>query len=162
MIVRVEPVTREWAQSLADGDAAFAARHGGVVEPGWMDFPEVLPRLIEGVLRNGPSPWGWHLVFDTAGALIGNCGWKGDPVEGVAELGYAIAPACRNRGAATAVVRELLQRGRAAGLQTAGAHTRPQESASTTVLRRCGFVHVADVTDPEQGTLWRWELALPR
>ena len=162
MSVRVEPVTREWAEALAEGDAAFAAWHGIVVEPGWMDVPEVLPRLIAGALRGGPDPWGWHLVVDDAGALIGNCGWKGEPVDGVAELGYAIAPARRNRGVATAVVRTLLQRATQAGLRTAVAHTLAEESASTTVLRRCGFARVGDVVDPQQGTVWRWEVSLAR
>ena len=156
----MEPVTRVWAEGLAAGDTAFSARLGVAVEPGWMDFPEVLPRLIDGVLRDGPSAWGWHLIFGEDGVLIGNCGWKGDPIDGVAELGYAVAPARRNRGVATAVVRTLLQRGRDAGLRTAVAHTLGSESASTTVLQRCGFSHVGDLVDPEQGTVWRWERVL--
>ena len=162
MPVRVEPVTPEWAAALAEGDVAFGGRFDVAVEPGWMDFPEVLPRLIDGALRDGPDPWGWHLVFDADGALIGNCGWKGPPDAGVAELGYAIAPARRGRGAATAVVTELLNRGAAAGLLVATAHTKPEESASSTVLRRCGFELVAGVVLPQLGTVWRWEHALGR
>ena len=42
---------------------------------------------------------------------------------------------------------------------TAIAHTLASESASTTVLRRCGFAQVTDIDDPEEGTVWRWELA---
>lgn len=140
----------------------FGERFGFVIEPGWMDFPDVLPRLIDGALRAGPDPWGWHLVFDERDVLIGNCGWKGAPVDGTAELGYGIAHSRRGRGAATAVVRELLRRGRAAGLLVATARTRPEESASTTVLRRCGFEFAGEVMTEDLGRVWWWELALGR
>jgi hypothetical protein len=40
------------------------------------------------------------------------------------------------------------------------AHTLPEESASTAVLTKCGFVHTGDAHDPDEGTVWRWERAL--
>ena len=101
-----------------------------------------------------------HLVFDADGALVGNGGWKGAPADGVAEVGYAVAPERRRRGIATAVVRELVARARAAGLRLVIAHTLPQRSASTTVLDRCGFAHVGELVDPDDGVVWRWELPL--
>ncbi len=66
----------------------------------------------------------------------------------------------RGRGIATAVVRQLLARARVAGLRTAVAHTRPELSPSTSVLARCGFHRVSEVVDPDDGPLWRWEMAL--
>ena len=79
---------------------------------------------------------------------------------GAAELGYAVAPARQGRGIASAVVRELVRRARAASVAVVVAHTLPAESASTAVLRRCGFTRTGEVTDDDEGTVWRWELPL--
>ena len=94
------------------------------------------------------------------GEYPGNGGWKGPPVDGAAELGYAVAPARQGRGVATAVVRELVRRARVAGLHMVFAHTLAAESASTSVLARCGFARAAELTDPDEGPVWRWELRL--
>ncbi|MGH3579118.1 MAG: GNAT family N-acetyltransferase [Mycobacterium sp.] len=107
-----------------------------------------------------PEEWGSHLFFDDDGALCGVGGWKGPPSDGVVELGYAVAPERPGKGIATAVVRELLARASAAGVRCVIAHTLPEPSPSTGVLSRCGFVHVADVADPDaeiDGVVWRWE-----
>jgi ribosomal-protein-alanine N-acetyltransferase len=159
-VIRVEPVTVPWMDALVEGDDVFTARFGIPVVAGWAGFPEALPRALDGVRADGPSAWGSHLFFDDDGALVGFGGWKGEPVDGVAELGYAIAPERQDRGIATAVVRELLARGRAEGLQIAIAHTLPETSASTAVLTRCGFTHVSDADDANEGVVWRWELPL--
>ena len=37
------------------------------------------------------------------------------------------------------------------------AHTLAAESASTSVLARCGFAQVAELIDPDEGPVWRWE-----
>lgn len=87
---------------------------------------------------------------------MGNAGWKGEPVDGAAELGYAVAPSRRGCGTATAVVRELLDRARAARLQTVVAHTLAEPSPSTSVMARCGFANVARVLDP------RWRVGVRR
>lgn len=67
---------------------------------------------------------------------------EGAPADGAAELGYAVAPARQGRGVATAVVRELVRRARIADLQMVFAYTLAAESASTSVLARCGFTRV--------------------
>jgi hypothetical protein len=38
------------------------------------------------------------------------------------------------------------------------AHTLVAESASASVLARCGFARVAEPIDPDEGPVWRWEL----
>ena len=100
--------------------------------------------------------------FDDDDSVAGLAGWKGEPVDGLAELGYSVAPERQGRGIATAVVRELLWRGRAAGLRRAVAHTLPEPSASTAVLERCGFTRTGAVADPDgnvEGVVWRWQYA---
>jgi [ribosomal protein S5]-alanine N-acetyltransferase len=38
------------------------------------------------------------------------------------------------------------------------AQTLPQESASTVVLRRLGFVSMGSINHPEDGEVWEWQL----
>jgi RimJ/RimL family protein N-acetyltransferase len=159
-MVRVEPIRRDWAEALAEGDAVFAERFGIAVEVGWSGFPEALPILLDAARAGVPGEWGPQLFFDDHGALVGNRGWKGRPEQAAAELGYAAAPARQRRGIATAVVRELVERARRAGLRVVVAHTLAEENASTKVLTRCGFTRTAELADPDEGRVWRWELRL--
>jgi len=160
VMVRVEPIRLEWAEALAEGDAVFAQRFGIPVVAGWSGFPEALSIMHQAAASGVPGEWGPQLFFDDDGALVGNGGWKGRPENGTAELGYAVAPARQRRGIATAVVRELIERGRRAGLRVVVAHTLAEENASTTVLTRCGFTRTAELDDPDEGRVWRWELRL--
>ncbi len=156
-MVRVEPVEPEWAQALVERDAEFSARFDIPVATGWFVFQKTRGSLVAAATRDAVDPWGLHLFFDDDGMLVGNGGWKGPPVEGIAELGYAVAPERRGRGVATSAVRVLLSRAESAGLRTVVAHTLAQESASTAVLRRSGFTCVREFTDPDNGPVWRWE-----
>ncbi len=146
-------------EALVEGDEVFTARFGIPVVTGWAGFPQALPRALEEARAGRAAAWGAHLFFDD-GALVGFDGWKGAPVEGTAELGYAVAPERQGRGIATAAARELLARGRAEELRLAIAHTLAETSASTAVLSRCGFTHVGDADDANQGVVWRWERPL--
>lgn len=157
-VAQVERLTREWAEALAEGDDRFTDCFGIPVVAGWIGFAEMRPRLVDAVTAGQGHDWGPHLVFGDEGALVGFAGWKGPPVAGAAELGYAVAPARRGRGIATAVVRELIARARAKGLGVVVAHTLAEESASTAVLKHSGFRKVAELVDPDDGRIWRWEL----
>jgi RimJ/RimL family protein N-acetyltransferase len=159
-MVRVEPVKPEWMEALAESDETFTRRFGIEVVPGWVGFPEALPFALREAREGGAGEWGSHLFFDDDGALVGFGGWKGPPVEGVAELGYAVSPARQGRGIATAVVCELIDRAHAAGVRVVCAHTMPERSASTTVLERSGFAFTGPVDDENDGTVWRWERVL--
>lgn len=99
-------------------------------------------------------------TFDEDGAPVGVGGWKGPPIDRAAELGDAVAPARQGRRAATAAVREPVRRAHEASLVMVTAHTLAEGSPSTTVLRRCGFVKVAEFVDPDDGPVWRWQLLL--
>ena len=157
--LRVVPAKRAWLEALADSDEAFTRLTGIPVEPGWTaQFPGIVRYCLQRLDAGDDPAWSIHLFFDTdhGGALIGNGGWKGAPVDGVAELGYAVAPGCRNRGIASGAVAVLLAQAAAAGLHTVLAHTLREPSASTRVLERRGFRHVGD--EHEDGVpVWRWE-----
>ncbi len=158
----VVPAKRSWLEALAESDEAFTARTGIPVEPGWTaEFPGIVRYCLQRLEAGDDPTWSIHLFFDSErrGALIGNGGWMGAPVDGVAELGYAVAPACRNEGVASGAVAVLLAQAARAGLHTVVAHTLREASASTRVLERSGFRCVGD--EHEDGVpVWRWERAV--
>ncbi|HKV29683.1 MAG TPA: GNAT family protein [Candidatus Dormibacteraeota bacterium] len=150
-------------EALVAGDDVFTQRFGVTVVAGWAGFPEAIPAALDAARAHDADPWGFHLFFDNDGSLVGFGGWKGTPVDGVVELGYSVAPARQGRGIATAAVRELIARAHAGGLKCVIAHTLPESSASTGVLKRCGFRYVGEIPDPDgqvEGVVWRWELPL--
>jgi RimJ/RimL family protein N-acetyltransferase len=161
--MRVEPMRLEWIEALVEGDDAFTDRFGIDVIEGWAGFPEALPHSLVAARRHDANPWGSHLFFDDDGALVGFGGFKGPPIEGEVEVGYAIAPTRQGRGLATAATRAMIDRARDRGATRVIAHTLATPNASTAVLVRCGFTCTATIPDPEGGVdedVWRWELPL--
>ena len=129
------------------------------------DRAEVSPDWLARVRAAAPSPWthGFALVEAATGAVIGSCGYKGPPdPDGVVEIAYGVDPSRRGRGyareAATALVEFALAADR---VRIVRAHTRPENGASARVLAACGFERVGEVVDPEDGLVWRWQLAAP-
>jgi RimJ/RimL family protein N-acetyltransferase len=161
--MRVDPVRLDWIEALIDGDAAFTERFGIAVIEGWAGFPEALPHALEAARRHDADPWGSRLFFDDDGALVGFGGFKGPPISGEVEIGYAIAPARQGRGLATTASRTLIDWARDRGATRVVAHTLANPNASTAVLVHCGFTRTATIADPDggvDGDVWRWELQL--
>jgi RimJ/RimL family protein N-acetyltransferase len=154
--VTVEPARVEWLEALVVSDDELTARFGIPVAAGWVGFPEALPHALDGARAHDLDPWGTHLIFED-GTLVGFGGFKGAPVDGVVELGYAVAPERRGRGIATAATRAMVERADEAGVVVVIAHTLAEENASTAVLRRSGFQQTDTVHDPDEGDVWRWE-----
>jgi [ribosomal protein S5]-alanine N-acetyltransferase len=163
MMIDVHPARLDWLEALESGNDVFTARFGIPVADGWIGFPEALAPAIDAARKRPDDPWGSHLFFDgDDGALVGFGGFKGAPRDGEVELGYAVAPSRQGRGIATAVVAELVERARSAGVSIVSAHTLGVENPSTAVLRKNGFVRADDIEDPDEGTIWRWELPVAR
>ena len=161
-MVRVERASLSLFEALAVGDEMFAARFRIPVVDGWAVFPEAIPHILDQLRSGGDTGWGTHLFFDD-GALVGFGGWKGAPIDGVAELGYAVAPTRRGRGIATGAVEQLIELARESGVRLVVAHTLLEESPSSSVLTRAGFSRMSVVPDPDggvDGMVWRWELPL--
>ena len=158
VVVQVSPARLDWLEALAEGDDVFTEHFGIAVEAGWAGFPEALPATVEAARRRPvDDPWGTHFFFADDGALVGLGGFYGPPVDGVVEIGYAVAPSRQGRGIATAAVDILLARADEAGVSVVIAHTLAQVNASTGVLGKTGFVRTSAQNDPDLGTVWRWE-----
>jgi len=158
---RIEPVTLEHVEALIAGDDVFAARFGMPVAPGYLDFPEALPRTRDELTRGMPSEWYSHLIIDgDTNTVVGFGGYKGPPTDGEVEIGYSVAPSHQRRGHATAAAQLLIEQARAAGVTRVCAFTLPESNASTRVLTRCGLTMIEVVEDAEEGSVWRWERAL--
>jgi RimJ/RimL family protein N-acetyltransferase len=134
----------------ADGLRAFFV--SGDVSSAWIEK-----------LRESPNVdvWlhGYLMVEPESDMAVGAVGFKGPPdAGGMVEIGYGVVPSREGRGyateAAAAVVAFAFGQ---PDVKVVRAHTLPQKNASTRVLLKCGFIHVGEVIDPEDGPVWRWE-----
>ena len=153
MLESVERFESEAGLPLADGLRDLFV--SGEVSPAWVEQLRAAP---------GPDPWtlGFAVVHRDEGRVIGSAGFKGPPGEdGSAEIAYGIAPGYQGSGFATEAARALvafaLER---VDVTSIRAHTMPENGASGHVLAKCGFQHVGEVTDPDDGLVWRWERAV--
>lgn len=109
------------------------------------------------------DPWvhGFRLVHRDSGAVVGPCSFKGPPAAGVVEIAYGVSPDQQGKGYATEAAQALVAYAFSFGeVRVLRAHTLPDATASTRVLAKCGFRHVGDVIDPEDGLVCRFERAL--
>ncbi|MCT7658920.1 GNAT family N-acetyltransferase [Mycobacterium deserti] len=159
--VRLLPATLAHLVALKDGPAAFGDLIGSPVPQGWPEFPESIDFTTDR-LRDRPdeADWWMHFFFD-GDVLIGSGGFVGPPRDGIVEIGYELAPAYRGKGLGTAAAGALVAKaGHSGAVRTVIANTLAQVNPSTGVLRSLGFTRSAEFVDPEEGPLWRWELAL--
>jgi ribosomal-protein-alanine N-acetyltransferase len=140
--------------------AAFARALGCELAENWEVFPDALRQTRDAVAADPASVrWGPRLVIlvDEPSVLVGWCGFKGRPRDGLVEIRYAVAPGSRCRGIATAVVRELVGEAFSADEVTAVfARTDAAPNPSARVLAKAGFVHEGQVADDEIGYAWRF------
>jgi RimJ/RimL family protein N-acetyltransferase len=113
---------------------------------------------LEGADYGNPP---WCFYFARVGEQPAGVGlFKGPPADGVVEIAYLVFLGSRRRGLATAIVSELVSIARWHGMTRVVAHTLPENNPSTRVLAANGFMGPTEVVDPEDGPVWRWELAL--
>jgi RimJ/RimL family protein N-acetyltransferase len=151
----------EHLEALQSDPSAFGEMIGSPVPDGWPEFPESIGFTIDR-LREHPeqSDW-WMHFFMSDDTLVGSGGFVGPPDDGVVEFGYEVAPAFRGKGIGVAAARAMLDKAAASGaVTTVIAHTLAHENPSTGVLRRLGFRFTEEREDPDEGSVWRWELPL--
>ena len=131
---------------------AMPADDRAEVSPDWLAMLEQSEQV---------SPWihGFSIRHRRDGDEVGRCGFKGPPdADGVVEIAYGISPDHQGNGYATeAVVASTASVLKNELSSTVRAHTLPSESASTSVLRKCGYRFLGEVDDAEDGRVWRWE-----
>jgi RimJ/RimL family protein N-acetyltransferase len=163
--LRLLPYSPEHLLALIEGYERFQESFGLPAAEGMRDFilsDEVSPAwLAELRASTTADPWvhGFAVVHRERGSVIGSAGYKGPPDdEGMVEIAYGIVPAFQGRGYATEAAHALMEFAFDSGrVRLVRAHTAPTPNASTRVLAKCGFTHIGEVEDPEDGRVWRWE-----
>jgi RimJ/RimL family protein N-acetyltransferase len=120
--------------------------------------PEWLARVI-GSSQSDPWTHGFVIFRRDDLERVGQCGFSGPPErDGIVEIAYGVDAAFQGRGFATEAANALVSFAFAdPRVVTVRAHTLPQENASTSVLRKCGFCRAGESIDHEAGPVWRWE-----
>jgi ribosomal-protein-alanine N-acetyltransferase len=155
--------TKEIMDALLQGDAAVANILGVQVPTNWtMNGEREFRWVLDNMSRPGADPkWLMYLsVLKEENTLVGGGGFKGAPQNGVVEIGYEVAPAYRCKGFATEMAKALMQFAfQQPEITKVQAHTLAIENESGSVLKKCGMQKAEALYDPEDGNIWRWELA---
>ena len=159
--MRLVPTELPLLDAALESDEALGRELGADVAPGWTSgMPEAVRFTRDAVAADPDSvQWGARFFLDgDPPTMVGWGGFKGPPRRGTVELGYAIAPDHRDRGLATAAVREMVAEAYEAGeVRSVIAHTLPERNASTRVLEKAGFAFDGDAEEDGQ-PVWRWRL----
>ena len=161
---RVELVvaSRDHLDAYEAGPEALGRMLDAEVTDGWVLYPEWLRKALGAVDPSEGDEWGTHLfLLADPRTLVGWGGFKGEPRDGVVEIGYEVAASVQGRGIATAAAAAMIAKAEAAGVQSVTAHTLREHNASCRVLEKNGFRLVDEeaVDGDRQAWLWRLELA---
>jgi aminoglycoside 6'-N-acetyltransferase I len=152
------PGTPETMRAALESNGALAAALGVVVPETWppefLDPPALRWTLAR--LEEAPGADHWWLYFillrdgPRGPTLIGSAGYKGPPdAEGTVEVGYGIVRDQHRRGYASETTRGLLARAFARPeIRRVIAETLPELVGSIGVLRKCGFRHIGEGSEP--------------
>jgi len=147
--LKLVPQTREEVRAYVE---QMQPHERAEVSPAWL-------ALLDSSTSIDPWIHGFVLVHRATDSVIGKCGFKGPPgADGAVEIAYGVAPEHQGRGYATEAAEALAMYAFDSGqVRMVRAHTLPEKNASTRVLTKCGFRHIGEVIDPEDGLVWRWE-----
>ncbi len=146
--------------AMAAADASDRAKLVSLLKSGLPpDWPpplndEASARWIAAYLQAHPHAVGWamwYFIHDVDGArlAIGNGGFKGEPAEGMVEVGYSVVPAFQRRGYAAEAVSALMDWAFGhASVDRVIAETLPELEASQALLRKLGFVPTDGASAP--------------
>ena len=124
-------------------------------------LPEVTRSVIETTVQlysrvGWCPPWIGYLAFEQD-QWVGTCAFASPPKAGVVEIAYFTFPGLEGRGVATRMAERLVSMAKKFMPEVlVAAHTLPQESASTRILRKNGFVFAGPAIHAEDGQIWVW------
>jgi RimJ/RimL family protein N-acetyltransferase len=140
--------TREEAEQMI---AAMSEYERAQVSPEW------LARMRASTVAD-PWVYGFRVLLRDTGTVVGTCGFKAPPVDGVVEIAYATDPGHTGRGYATEAARALVEYAASRNeIRRVRAHTLTDAAASKRILEKCGFRYVGKTIDPEDGPVSRFE-----
>lgn len=158
------PVERIHIEALLRNKSEFAAILDVTVPNSWPHFPEAFSLPADESRESNPPPTDWRgyfFIHPKEGVLVGNRGFKSRPDEsGTVEIGYEIASEYWNRGFATEAAQRMIDYAFAdEEVRAVIAHTLAEINASNRVLQKVGMKFIAEVDDPEEGKIWRWQMS---
>ena len=141
-----------FAWMLGEAPAPEALR----LPPGGMDQRWVLEWLRRTLPRVAGRSW----LIVAAGEVVGLCSHKNPPTaEGVADIGYGVAPERRRLGYATCAVAMIAEAARAdPAIAALTAETALANLASQRVVEANGFTKVGRSHDRDEGEMIVWRL----
>lgn len=153
---------KEILEEAVKSNANIATKLNVKVAENWTEFGKEALEYVISKLEDNTSERGWWTYFPihkSENKLIGSGGYKGKPTRGgEIEIGYEIAPEYRNQGFATEFTLALIENAfKYKQVKLISAHTLAEFNPSTKVLTKCGFEKVDELSDPDEGTIWKWE-----
>ena len=157
-LVRLDPAIED---SLTNDPAYMNA----MIHDDWAQVADLVHQMVGRKLTAAPVSvdsleWGGYFVLDTdTREVVGSCAFKGQPTDtGTVEIAYFTYPDFEGKGYATSMARKLIELA-ASGttVKRIIAHTLPEANASTRVLEKIAMSFVGEVTDPDDGRVWRWQ-----
>jgi ribosomal-protein-alanine N-acetyltransferase len=134
---------------------------GLAVADGALPPAHVARRSLDLLESGCPPVWAtpFNIVDLSRQMVVGGCGFKGEPVSGSIEIGYAVAPSCHRRGYAAAAV-GLAQAiaARSGIVREIAALVAPDNVPSAMLLARSGFIMGPEIFDAygERVVRWHW------
>ena len=143
------PQTRDEIRAMIN---ALPPHERAEVSPAWL-------ALMEGTDLVVPWVHGFKLVHRTCDNVVGKCGFKGPPdADGMVEIAYGVNAEHEGKGYATEAAGALVNYAFShAEVHLVRAHTMLRDNASARVLTKSHFQSIGEVSDPEDGLVWRWE-----
>lgn len=153
---------KEILEAIFKGDESLAALLQINIPVKWSEFGEPAFKYTyeKIVTRSEKMEWWAYLpVLKKTKTLLGSCGFKGEPRQGMVEIGYEVAQPFRGWGLATEMAKGLIQQAfKSKEVNCVQAHTLAIENESCSVLKKCGMQKMEELEHPEDGKLWRWEV----
>jgi len=155
------PCSRSILETILKGEEEIEKQLQFNVPNHWTEFgePAFQFALERGIEKPESYLWWLYLpILKNGTILLGSCGYKGEPKDGMVEIGYEVAAEYRNQGFATEIAQALVTHAfNQSDINTIQAHTLAESNYSTKVLSKIGFTNVDEIYDIEDGWIWKWE-----